>query len=179
MKKSLGIVLAAALSLGTFAAVAAEVAEHHGHGRHMRDGMRGGMRGEMFMGPQDLEKLNLTAEQKTKLEGIRKGQHEQMRSQMDAGRADHEALMQELYKDKPDQALISQKLAAIEQRQAAAMNAHVQAMLEFNQSLTPEQRTQMQTLMAEHKQKRAEMRQKWEQRRQEKQNTAPTPTPDK
>jgi Spy/CpxP family protein refolding chaperone len=155
--------------MGAITAVAADVGEHHGRGRHMRGGM--------FMGPHDMEKLNLTAEQKQKLDGIRKGQHEQMRSQMDAGRADHEALMQELYKDKPDQAVIQQKLAAIQQRQAAAMNQRIQAMLEFSQSLTPAQRTQMLQMMAEHQQKRAEMRQKWEQRRQEKQNTAPTPTP--
>ncbi len=170
MKKYLGIVLAAVLGVGTLA-VAADVAEHHGH--HGRGGMM------MGLNPHDLERLNLTADQKQKLDDIRKSQREQMRAQFQSVRADHQALMAEIYKDNPNQAVIQQHLAAIQQQQAAMFNQRVQALMAFSQSLTPEQRAQMQQIMAEHQQKREQMRQKWEQKQQEKQQPAPQAAPDK
>lgn len=175
MKKYLGIVLAAVLGLGTLTAVAAEVAEHHG--RH--HGMRGGMM--MGLNPHDLERLNLTADQKQKLDDIRKAQREQMRAQFQQTAAEHQALMTEIYKDNPNQAAIQQHLANIQQQQAAMFNQRVQALVAFSQSLTPEQRTQMQQIMAEHQQRREQMRQKWEQKQQEKQQPQPAPqtAPDK
>src|SRR3982751_4154878 len=74
MKKSVGIILAAVLSLGALTAVGAEVAEHH------RRGGRMGMHG-MFMGKELENKLNLTAEQKQKVEAMHQRQREQMKSQ--------------------------------------------------------------------------------------------------
>lgn len=165
MKKYLGIVLAAVLGLGTLA-VAAEVAEHHG--RH--HGMRGGMM--MGLNPHDLERLNLTADQKQKLDDMKKAQREQMRGQFETARADHQALMAEIYKDNPNQAEIQRRMAAIQQQQAAMLNQRIQAMVAFSQSLTPAQRAQMQQIMADHQQRREEMRQKWQQKKQE-QQTAP------
>ena len=171
MKKYLGIVLAAVLGVGTLA-VAADVAGHHGHhGRH------GGMM--MGLNSHDLERLNLTAEQKQKLDDMRKSQREQMRAQFQQTASEHQALMAEIYKDNPNQAAIQQHLAAIQQQQAAMFNQHVQAMVAFSQSLTPEQRTQMQQIMAEHQQRREEMRQKWQQKQQEQQQTQPQAAPDK
>src|SRR3954468_11385151 len=80
-KKTIGIVLAAALSLGALAAVGAEVAGHH------RRGGRMGMHG-MFMGKEMESRLNLTAEQKQKVEAMHQRQREQMKSQMAAGPED-------------------------------------------------------------------------------------------
>ncbi|HTK96200.1 MAG TPA: periplasmic heavy metal sensor [Terriglobales bacterium] len=165
MKKTIGMVLAAVLSAGALTAVAADFAGHR-HGR--------GMRGDMF-GTRDMEsKLNLTADQKAKLEQIHSRQREQMKTQFEQGRQEHQALMQELYKDNPNQAEIQRLMASIQQRQAAAFTQHIQAMQEFSQSLTSEQRAQMQQLLTERAQKHAEMRQKWEQRRQQKQQEQQT-----
>jgi Spy/CpxP family protein refolding chaperone len=168
MKKKIGIVLAAVLAVGTVTAIAAEAAGHHG--RHMR--------GEMFVSQKEMEsRLNLTADQKTKLDQMRTQERGQMKGMREAARADHQALMQELWKDSPNQAEIQRLTASMAQRQSEMMNQHVQAMLAFSQSLTPEQRTQMQQLMAEKQQKRAAMRQKWEQRRQQKQQDATPSAP--
>jgi Spy/CpxP family protein refolding chaperone len=172
MKKYIGFVLAAVLGLGTLA-VAADVAEHHGRHR--------GMRGEMMMGlnPHDLERLNLTADQKQKLDGIRKSQREQMRSQFQSTAQEHQALMAEIYKDNPNPAEIQKHLATIQQAQAAMFNQRVQALVTFSQSLTPEQRAEMQKVLAEHAQRREQMRQKWEQRQQQNQSQPPQAAPDK
>src|SRR5437016_4254451 len=76
-KKTIGIVLAAMLSLGALTAVAAEAAEHHGHGRHGRGGM--------FMSKDMESRLNLTADQKAKLEQMHQEQREQMKNQFAEG----------------------------------------------------------------------------------------------
>src|SRR3954470_22718386 len=149
-KKTLGIVLAAILSLGAVATVAAQAAEGHGHGRHGRDG-RGGMGGGMFMGKEAMARLNLTDDQKAKLKQMHERQREQMKAQFQQGRQDN-GLMQEVFKDNPNPAVIQQRVAEMQQRQAAALTAHVAAMQEFNSILTSEQRAEMQKLMAERAQ---------------------------
>jgi Spy/CpxP family protein refolding chaperone len=163
-KKTIGIVVAAILSLGAIAAVGAEAAEHHGHGRHGRGGM--------FMGKDMQERLNLTADQKAKVEQMHQRQREQMKSQFaegPQGAAGHQALMQEVFKDNPDQAVIQQRVAEMQQRQAAALNARVAAMQEFNSILTPAQRGEMQKLMAERSQKMQDWKAKRGERHQQKQ----------
>jgi len=166
-KKTIGIVLAAMLSLGAIAAVGAEVAEHNGHGRHGRGGMRGGM----FMGKDMQERLNLTEDQKAKLKQMHQRQREQMKSRFAEGPrgAGHQALMQEVFKDNPNQAAIQQRVAEMQQQQAAALSARVAAMQEFNSILTPAQRGEMQKLMAERAQKRQEWQSKRGERHQQKQ----------
>ena len=167
-KKTIGIVLAAMLSLGAIAAVGAEVAEQHGHGRHGRGGMRGGM----FMGKDMQERLNLTEDQKAKLKQMHERQREQMKGQFaegGQGPGGHQALMQEVFKDNPNQAAIQQRVAEMQQRQAAALNARVAAMQEFNSILTPAQRGEMQKLMAERAQKMQEWKAKRGERHQQKQ----------
>ena len=167
-KKTIGIVLAAMLSLGAVAAVGAEVAEQHGHGRHGR----GGMRGEMFMGKDMQQRLNLTPDQKAKMEQMHQRQREQMKAQFAEGAQNgggHQALMQEIFKDNPNPAVIQQRVAEMQQRQAAALTAHVAAMQEFNSILTPDQRGEMQKLMAERAQKMQEWQAKRAERHQQKQ----------
>ena len=174
-KKTLGIVLAAMLSLGAVAAVGAEVAERHGHGRH---GQRGGMRGGMFMGKDMQDRLNLTEDQKAKLKQMHERQREQMKSQFaegPQGAAGHQALMQEVFKDNPNQAAIQQRVAEMQQRQAAALNARVAAMQEFNSVLTPQQRGELQKVMAERAQKMQEWKAKRAERHQQKQQENKTP----
>src|SRR3954469_9972331 len=112
-KKTLGIVLAAILSLGAVATVAAQAAEGHGHGRHGRDGMRGGMHG-MFMGKETMDRLNLTDDQKAKLKQMHERQREQMKAQFQQGPQDN-GLMQEVFKDNPNPAVIQQRVAEMQQ----------------------------------------------------------------
>jgi len=173
-KKTLGIVLAAMLSLGAIAAVGAEVGEHHG-GRHGRGGMRG--HEGMFMGKDMQERLNLTEDQKAKLKQMHERQREQMKAQFakGEGRADHQALMQEVFKDNPNQAAIQQRVAEMQQRQAAALSARVAAMQEFNSILTPQQRSELQKLMAERSQKMQEWKAKRAERHQQKQQEKQIP----
>jgi len=156
------------LSLGAIAAVGAEVAEHHGHGGRGHMGMDGGM----FMGKDMATRLNLTDDQKAKLKQMHQQQREQMKSQFAAGAqggAGHQALMQEVFKDNPDPAVIQQRVAELQQRQAAALTAHVAAMQQFNSILTPAQRTEMQKMMAERSQKMQEWQSKRSERHQQKQ----------
>lgn len=165
MKRTIGIVLAATLALGTLAAMAADGS--HG-GRHGKSGMRRGMGVEKMA-----ERLKLTPEQKQKFEALHSRNNEGRKARREAMRADHQALEAELRKDNPDRAAIQRLTTAIQQRQAQAMQERVQARLEFNQSLTPEQRAELNKMAAEREQKRGEMRQKWEQRRQQKQQAQP------
>lgn len=168
MKRTIGIVLAGALSAGALTAVAAE-AMHGGHGRRGMDrGMHSGMRAEK------MARLNLTAEQKQKLEAIHSRQKERMKGQREQARAEHEALQAELRKDNPNRAEIQRLMTAMQQRHAQAMQQRIESQLEFNQSLTPEQRAELNKMAAERDQKRTEMRQKRELRRQQKQPAAPT-----
>jgi periplasmic protein CpxP/Spy len=172
MKRTIGIVLAGALSLGTLAALALETSPGGfggGHGRHGRHGMHRGMRMEKFA-----ERLKLTPEQKQKLEAMHSRQKERMQSQREQARADHQALQAELRKENPNQAEIQRLTSSIQQRRNQAMQERIQSQLEFNQTLTAEQRAELNKMAAEREQKRQEMRQRWEQRKQEKQQQAPT-----
>ncbi|MBI2679175.1 MAG: periplasmic heavy metal sensor [Candidatus Koribacter versatilis] len=168
-KKTIGIVLATMLSLGALGAVAADVAEHR-HG-----GRRGHGRGGMFMGKEMEGRLNLTPDQKTKLEQMHQRQREQMKGQFQAGPQDRQGLMQEIFKDNPNPAVIQQRVAEMQQRQAAALTAHVQAMQEFNSILTPDQRGEMQKMMAERAQKMQEWKAKRAERMQQKQQEQTKP----
>ncbi len=166
-KKTIGIVLAAMLTIGALGAVAAEVAEHHGHGRGGRMGMHG-----MFMGKDMESRLNLTDDQKAKLKQMHERQREQMKSQFAEGRegaSGQQALAQEIFKDNPNPAVVQQRVAEMQQRQAAMLTARVQAMQEFNSILTPEQRGEMQKMMAERAQKMQEWKAKRAERHQQKQ----------
>lgn len=164
MKKTIGIVLATALTAGALTALAADGF----HGRHGR-GMHRGMAMEKMA-----ERLKLTPEQKQKLEAMRNRNHDAMQAQREAMRAEHQALQAELRKDSPNQAEIQRLMTSIQQRRAEAFQQRVQAQLAFNQSLTPEQRAELGKMAAEREQKRQEMRQRWEQRKLEKQQQAPT-----
>jgi Spy/CpxP family protein refolding chaperone len=114
------------------------------------------------------ERLNLTAEQKQKLEQIHSRQKERMQGRREAARAEHQALQAELRKDNPNRAEIQRLTTAMQQRHAQAMQERIAGQLEFNQSLTPEQRVELNKMAAERAQKRSEMRQRREQRQQQK-----------
>jgi Spy/CpxP family protein refolding chaperone len=164
--------LAGALSLGTLTALALETAPGGfggGQGRHGRHGMHRKMRMEKFA-----ERLKLTAEQKQKLEAMHSRQKKRMQSQREQARADHQALQAELRKENPNQAEIQRLTSSIQQRRNQAMQERIQNQLEFNKTLTAEQRAELNKMAGEREQKRQEMRQRWEQRRQEKQQPAPT-----
>ena len=168
MKRILGITLAALLGASALGAFALETGQGYG-GRHGRRGMRHEMRMANFAA-----RLKLTPEQRQKLETIHSRQKERMESRREAMRADHQALQAELRKDKPNQAEIQRLTTSIQQRRNQAMQERIQNQLEFNQSLTPEQRAELGKMAAEREQTRQEMRQRWEQRKQEKQPPAPT-----
>jgi len=178
MKRTIGIVLAGVLGLGTLAAVAAE-ATGGGFvgGSYGRDGMgwramQKEMRAERFA-----ERLKLTPEQKQKLETIHSRQKERRESRREQARLERQALEAELRKDSPNRAEIQRLMTAMQQRHAQQMQERVEAQLEFNQSLTPEQRAELNKMAAEREQKRLEMKQRREQRKLEREKQKESQTP--
>jgi Spy/CpxP family protein refolding chaperone len=145
MKKTWAIVAVAVVLLGSAGALAAA---RYGRG-HM--GMGGGM-GFMHerMLAQVEVRLKLTPEQSKQLHDLMGSRRQAMREQFQANQADHRALMQEIFKDNPSQEEIQKRLSAIQERRATMMNDMVQAGLQFNKSLTPEQRAEMNKMLAEH-----------------------------
>lgn len=156
--------------MGTLGALALETAPGGFGGGHGRRGMQRQMRMDKFA-----QRLNLTPEQKQKLETIHSRQKERRESRREQARADHQALQAELRKDQPNQAEVQRLMTTMQQRQAQAMQERIQNQLEFNQSLTPEQRAELGKMASEREQKRQEMRQRWEQRKLEKQPAPTTP----
>ncbi|HXZ27429.1 MAG TPA: periplasmic heavy metal sensor [Terriglobales bacterium] len=160
-KKIWAMVAAAVVLVGSAGAVAVA---RYGRG-HMG-------RGEMgFMGERSLAqievRLKLSPEQSKQLRGLMAGRRQKMREQLQASQVDRRALMQEIFKDNPSQEEIQKRLSAIQERQATAMNDMVQAGLEFNKSLTPEQRAELNKMLAERFEVADRMHQRMQERMQQ------------
>ncbi|HUK86822.1 MAG TPA: periplasmic heavy metal sensor [Terriglobales bacterium] len=177
-KKIWAMVAAAVVLVGSAGAVAVA---RYGRG-HMG-------RGEMgFMGERSLAqievRLKLTPEQSKQLRGLMAGRRQQMREQLQASQADRRALMTEVFKDNPSQEEIQKRLSAIQERQATAMNDMVQAGLQFNKSLTPEQRAELNKMLAERFEVADRMHQRMQERmhdrhgKREGKPSGPPPAPD-
>lgn len=167
-KKVWAIVAAAVVLVGSAGAVAAA---RYGRG-HM--GMRGGMG---FMGGRVLAqvevRLKLTPDQSKQLHELIAGRRQAMREQFQASQADRRALITEIFKDNPSQEEIQKRLSAIQERQATMMNDMVQAGLQFNKSLTPEQRAEMNKMLAEHFEVADRMHQHMQERMQQRPRRGP------
>jgi Spy/CpxP family protein refolding chaperone len=107
------------------------------------------------------------------LHDLMAGRRQQMREQAQASQADRRALIEEIFKDNPNQAEIQKRLSAIQERQATMMNDLVQAGLQFNKSLTPEQRAEMNKMLAEHFEVADRMHQRMQQRMQQRPGRGP------
>ncbi len=143
MKKQI-LILAILISAG-FAAIPSAFAEGHG-GHDGKDGMENGLFGE---GPRVLNELNLSADQKTKIEAIfSKTARDQDRYQRKAQR---NALGTELLAlSKKSTVAVSDVNAVIDSAAAkvsAAEAGHVSTIASLHAVLTPEQRTQFLTKM--------------------------------
>lgn len=146
MTKKMWALVAAAVVL--VASVGAVAAARYGRGRMGPGGGMGFMHERMLA--QMEVRLNLTPEQSKQLHDLMAGRRQQMREQFQTGQADRRALMQEVFKDNPSQEEIQKRLSAIQERQATMMNDMVQAGLQFNKSLTPAQRAELNKMLAEH-----------------------------
>ncbi len=166
MRKKMWVMVAAAVVL---VASAGAVAARYGRG--MGPGGMGFMHERMLT---QLEvRLKLTPEQSKQLQELIAGRRQAMREQFQGSQADRRALLQEVFKDNPNQAEIQKRLSAIQERQATMMNDMVQAGLQFNKSLTPEQRAEMNKVLAEHFEVADRMRQHMQERMHERRGKGP------
>ena len=148
-RKWIGIAAAALLVLGSSLAFA-KYAGRAGHG-HM------GMFGEWKMAQLEA-RLKLTPEQSKQMRGIVTARREKLMGDFDAGRDDRQALIREIFKDKPSQAEIEKRVSAIQERHNAMLSQLVASGQEFNKTLTPEQRVEMQRIIDEQVQVGDKMR---------------------
>jgi Spy/CpxP family protein refolding chaperone len=179
MRKKIWAIVAAAVVLAGSAGAVAVARYGRGH-------MGGG--GIGFMGERGLAqmevRLKLTPEQSKQLRGLMESRRQAMREQMQAGQADRRALLTEVFKDNPSQEEIQKRLSAMQERQTAMMNQMVQAGLEFNKSLTPEQRAEMNKMLAEHFEVADRMHQRMQERMHDRRGkrdgkpSGPPPAPD-
>ena len=166
-KKIWAIVAAAVVLVGSAGAVAVA---RYGHG-HMRHGEMGFM-GERGLAQMEV-RLKLTPEQSKQLRELMASRRDLMRQQMQAGQADRRALLTEVFKDNPSQEEIQKRLSAMQERQTAMMNQMVQAGLEFNKSLSPEQRAEMNRMLAEHFEVADRMHQRMQERMHDRRGRGP------
>ena len=116
-----------------------------------------GLFGEWKMAQMEA-RLKLTPEQSKQMRDIVASQREKLVNGFDAGREDRRTLVREIFKDNPSQAEIQKRVSAIQERQAAMVSQLVAAGQEFNKTLTPEQRAEMQRVIDEHIQVADKMR---------------------
>ncbi len=166
MKKTWALVAAAVVLVGSAGALA--VARY---GRGMGPGGMGFMHERMLA--QVEVRLKLTPEQSKQLRELMSSRRDQMRETFQAGQADRRALIQEVFKDNPSQAEIQKRVAAIQERQAAMINQMVDAGLQFNKSLSPEQRAEMNKMLAEHFEVADRMRQHMQERMHDRRGKGP------
>lgn len=144
-KKWIAIAAAAAslLVLGSGTVAFARFAGRAGHMGHME------MFGEWRMARLEA-RLKLTPEQSKQMRDLVAARREQLKGDFDAGRDDRQALVREIFKDNPSQAEIQKRVSAIQERHNAMLSQLVAAGQDFNKTLTPEQRVEMQKIIAEH-----------------------------
>lgn len=151
-KRVVAIAAAALLVLGTGSLAFAKFAGRAGHMGHL------GMFGEWKMAQLEA-RLKLTPEQSKQMRNLVSARRERLMSDFDAGRDDRQALIREIFKDKPSQAEIEKRVSAIQERYNAMLSQLVAVGQEFNKTLTPEQRAEMQKIIDEQIQVGDKMRQ--------------------
>jgi Spy/CpxP family protein refolding chaperone len=166
-KKIWAIVAAAVVLAGSAGAVAvARYGRGHMGGGHM------GFMGERALAQMEV-RLKLTPEQSKQLRELMASRRDLMREQMQAGQADRRALITEVFKDNPSQEEIRKRVSAMQERQTAMMNQMVDAGLQFNKSLTPEQRAEMNKMLAEHFEVADRMHQRMQERMHDRRGKGP------
>ena len=150
-RKWVTIAAVALLALGSGSLAYAKFAGRAGHMGHM------GLFGEWKMAQMEA-RLKLTPEQSKQMRDIVASRRTKLMEDFDAGREDRRALIREVFKDNPSQAEIQKRGSAIQERQAAMVSQLVAAGQEFNKTLTPEQRAEMQRVIDEHIQVADKMR---------------------
>ena len=161
-RKWVGIAAVAVLVLGTGTVAFARFAERAGRMGHM------GMFGAWRMAQLEA-RLKLTPEQSKQMHDLMAAQREKLMGDFAAGREDRQALVREIFKDNPNQAEIQKRVPAIQERHNAMLSQLVAAGQDFNKTLTPEQRAEMQKIIDEHVQVRERMREHRHQRRMDRQ----------
>ena len=134
LKKTLALVIALPLALGSASALA------YGGGKHHKDG------GKHGCGMQDrsmFRALNLTDAQKDEMKALRQANH---RSEM---QAQHQKMQQLVLADNFDEAAVRDLAKTMSEQQIDRRVAMLKQRHDMMQILTPEQKTQYQTLQAE------------------------------
>ena len=132
----------------------------HGGRGHRQHGF-GGMRGNgMF------SQLNLTEDQKTKIQQIRQSGAERNKPLRDELRAKRQELQQARQGDTFNESFATQKLTEIAAIQAKLMGERFKLHQEMLTVLTPEQKTQLEQARAQFKAKRTNKPRRGEQRNQ-------------
>lgn len=123
---------------------------HGGHGKRWGRGQRGGRNGLFFRG------LNLTEDQKTRMQQVRSSFSERNKSLRQELRTKRQELRQASEGGTFNEALATQKLSEMAGLQAKLMGERFKMRQEMLSVLTPEQKTQLEQKRAEFKAKRAE-----------------------
>lgn len=127
------------------------------HGkRHGKGGEFGGRRGGHRGGGRMFRGVDLTDEQKTRLQQLRQGFGERTRSLREQLRANRQELRQAESATTFNEALATQKLTEAAGLQAKMMAEEFRLRQESLAVLTSEQRTQLEQRRAQHEQRRAE-----------------------
>ena len=119
-----------------------DMAQQHGPRRaaHHPQGDHGGM---MMMSERMLDSVGASAEQKTRVRDILKVAHDEQRQQREAGQALRQQMMQLLAVPQIDAAAAEALRQKDQVRHDAASKRRLQAMLDVQAVLTPEQRAKM------------------------------------
>ena len=125
---------------------------HRGEGRGHRGGRGGHFGGREFAG------LNLTDEQKARLQQLRQGFRERTQGLREQLRAKHREVRQAGEGGTFNEALATQRLTEAAALQAKLMGEEFRLRQESLAVLTPEQRTQLEQRRAERKARRGERR---------------------
>jgi periplasmic protein CpxP/Spy len=88
---------------------------------------------------KQLKELNLTPEQKEKIEAQRKEQKSAMKNLRESLKAKHEELRAEMDKEKTDKAKIESITAELKKLEAQRIDQDVKGILQMKETLTPEQ----------------------------------------
>lgn len=136
--------------------------EGHGmHGGHGGPGGGGGWRrgGAMFLQHQ-LEKVGLTAEQKTRIDAIIATSGKGDEAGLATMQAESTKLHEMLEQDKPDQKAILEQVERIGKLKTESQKNMIRTLLAVRAELTPEQRTKLKELRKERMEKRKEYMEK-------------------
>jgi periplasmic protein CpxP/Spy len=111
--------------------------------RHAGYHPQGGHGGMMMMSERMLDSVGASAEQKTRVHAILKTAQDEQRQQHESGRAMHQQMMQLLAAPQIDAAAAEALRQQQQARHDAASKRMLQAMLDVQAVLTPEQRAKM------------------------------------